>query len=815
MRSSFMLESVLSDLRLAIRLLSKQPLFTLITILTLAIGIGANSAIFSVVENVLVRPLPYPHPERLVMMAQNEAEISNRMISYPNFVDWRERNDVFDSLSTVRDFDMTVTDGSSLGVITIQIVAADYFKVLGLNPLIGRGFSIEDERSHSNVAIISKGFWREHFGADEQILGRQINLNRTLFTIIGVMPDVPYAQPAAPLWLLIGGDWAYFRWARDHREERTAGYVVGRLKPGVEIGRAREKMNDISAELLRNYPRENAGGSGVSVVYLQDSLTDNVRPALLLLWGSVSLVLLIACANVASLLLARALSRRREAAICAALGASRVRIMRQAITESLVLAVPGGGVGLLFAFCLMSLYGSLNYRIGPGVGYMGLDGYAVAFTFALALLAGLGFGVVSAWYGSSVNLHLLGREGSRTFIIRSNTKGIGVALRNLIVIVEIAMALALLVSAGLMIKSFVRLARSPLGFDPHQVTALELNLPFGRYDKRSDRNGFFRQLLVRVAALPGVESVSIASSKPGFPDKLQNDIYPEDHPRLRPGEIINVDWDPVTEDYFATMKIGILRGRSFAQEEVDEGRPVVVVDESLAKRFWPGQDALGKWIKYDSAEKHQIVGIASDVKRFRSKLQPLIKIYTPFGRAKVLQSVLLIRTPLTDRRGLIAAVTATAQGLDSDIPVNRLEAMDGLLAEVAMPVKLCTALLACFSIIATVLAASGLYGLISYLVTERTREIGVRMAIGASRRQIVTLIMAQGLRLTALGMFIGLGMSVVMTRVMTSLLYGVSARDPVTLLATALLLGLVAALGCLIPTLRATRIDPARALQCD
>ncbi|HUK91680.1 MAG TPA: ABC transporter permease, partial [Blastocatellia bacterium] len=343
-----------SDLGLATRRLSKQPLFSLVAILTLAAGIGANSAIFTVVKNVLISPLPYPNSERLVMMAENDNDISNRMISYPNFVDWRERNDVFDSISTVRDLDMSLTDGGAEvvtagGVVTAKIVAADYFKVLGLNPLAGRDFSRDDERAASHVALISQSFWREHFRGDPSILGQSISLNRVPFTIIGVMADGPHSPSNAPIWLLVGGDWGYFNWGRSHRSERSAGFVIGRLKPGVDITQARDRINLISADLFRSYPIENAGGARVTVVSLRDALTSNLRPALLLLSAAVGLLLLIACANVASLLLARAASRRREAAILAALGASRARIIRQALTESLVLSVLGGVTGLVLA----------------------------------------------------------------------------------------------------------------------------------------------------------------------------------------------------------------------------------------------------------------------------------------------------------------------------------------------------------------------------------------------------------------------------------------------------------------------------------
>ena len=805
-----------SDLGLATRRLSKQPLFGLVAILTLAAGIGANSAIFTVVKNVLISPLPYPNSERLVMMAENDNDISNRMISYPNFVDWRERNDVFDSISTVRDLDMSLTDGGAEvvtagGVVTAKIVAADYFKVLGLNPLAGRDFSRDDERAASHVALISQSFWREHFRGDPSILGQSISLNRVPFTIIGVMADAPHSPSNAPIWLLVGGDWGYLNWGRSHRSERSAGFVIGRLKPGVDITQARDRINLISADLFRTYPVENAGGGRVTVLSLRDALTSNLRPALLLLSAAVGLLLLIACANVASLLLARAASRRREAAILAALGASRARIIRQAVTESLALSVLGGVTGLVFAGGLITLYGSLRYPVAPAAQGLGLDKYVAGFTLSLSLLTGLVFGLVSGLYVSKPTLGVLGSDGGHTMTMG----GSGSRVRNLIVTAEIAMALTLLTCAGLMINSFVRLLRSPLGFNSHSVTAIDLNLPYGRYDQRADRSRLFRQLIDQVAARPGVQSVSISSSSPGFPDQFQNDIFPEDHPRLQPGEIINVDWTPVTEGYFATTGVPILRGRTFTQKEVDDGSPVVIVDQTLAERFWPRKDALGKWIKYDSPQPHQIIGIAGPVKRFGSTLQPLIKIYTPFDRANVLHSVLLIRTAIPNPAGLTAAVADIAQRLDPDIPIVKAETMDDLLSQAAAPARFYAISMGCFAAMATLLAVCGLYALLSYLVAERTREIGIRMAIGASRRQVVTLIMTRGMKLTAVGVGIGIVASIASSRLISTALFGISATDPTTLILTALVFFAVAAAGCLAPTLRASRIDPMRALQCE
>jgi putative ABC transport system permease protein len=801
-------DDYLYDLRLSLRSLIKTPVFTAVAILTLALGIGANVSIFSLIESILLRPLPYDQPEQLIMMSEGGDDISNRMISYPNFLDWREGNQAFAFISTMRDVDLALTEGGSLEVVTARVVAADYFGgVMRIPPILGRDFTSDDEKSRSPVVEISNRFWRRHFGADPQVLGKTISLNRSTFTVIGVVPDVSFSDAAPPLWLLVGGRWGDFNWGRDHREDRTAGYVIGRLKPSVTTDQARQNMASVCGELFKQYPVHNAGGPRPNLLSLKDSLVGDLRPALLILFGAVGLVFLIACANVANLLLARGLSRQKEVAIRAALGAGRRHILRQVLAESLLLAVAGGSAGLLLADSILLIYRSWGRQVGPMQHGPAINLYVIAFTTAISLLAGLSFGLLSAWHASKGDLNILMREGGRT------ASGRG-AFRNVIVVSEMALALVLFIGAGLLIKSLERLIESDPGFNPKHLVTMDLNLPYGRYEKKDERSRLFRQVAEGVGSLPGVESVSISSSHPGFPDRLQNDIFPEDHPPLQRGELINVDWAPVSEDYFKATQIQIEKGRSFTREEVDQGLPVVVVDANLAARFWPGQEALGKWIKYDSPTKHEIVGIARPVQRYGSELQPLIKIYTPLGRATVLQAALSIRGSATDLRGLATAINDRIHSLDSDIAASRVETMEALLAAVAAPMRFNTILLGLFAAIAGGLAVSGLYGVIAYIVSERTREIGIRMAIGASRRDVVALILGNGLRLTLIGIAVGAAASVAVTRLMKNLLFGVSTSDPMVFIGMCLILVFVAMMASVVPTLKATRIDPAVALRC-
>jgi putative ABC transport system permease protein len=801
------LENFLRDIRTSLRSLVRQPSFTSVAVITLAIGIGACSAVFSVIQSVLIAPLPYDHSEQLVMMSESGDDVEHRMVSYQNFVDWRDRNQVFESISTIRDFELSITEGAEPQPVTTKIVAAGYFRVLHLTPLIGRDFTLDDERTRSRVAIISNSFWQSRFGGDPDVVGRSIDLDRLAFTIVGVMPDTTHSAAGTPIWLLIGGDWGYFNWGRDHRDERTAGYVIGRLKPEVTIQQARENMAAVSSRLAREFPVHNAGANRVDMVSLRESLTGQVRTALLFLMAAVALVLLIACANVANLLLARSLSRRREIAIHAALGAGRGRIIRNALSESLLLAAAAACCGLLIAYSLIRLYNALNYRVEPVGGNPRVNLLVITFAISISMLTGLLSGLSSAWNGSRVDLYLLTKQGA------GDVRAGRLSLRGSLVIAEIAMAVVLLTGAGLLAKSFRRLIESPLGFDPHNTIAVDLNLPYGKYESREGRSAFYRQVLERVSALPGVQSVSLSSEHPGLADGMQTDIYPEGHPPIRRGDLINVDWSPVTEDFFNTMQIQILRGRPFTRQEVDLGSPVVLIDETLANRFWPRTDPVGKWIKYDSPDKHEVIGVVREVTHYGSEMHPLIKIYTPFGRATLLRSVLFVRAAGIELRSLTAAISREVKACDQDVVAARAVPIQELLAEVAAPMKFNMILLGIFSVLAVALAISGLYGFIAYLVTGRTHEIGIRMAIGASRRNILGLVALQSLKFILVGMACGAVVSMALARLMKSLLFGINPTDPLTLLLTCSLLGVVALLACLVPALKAIKIDPTTALR--
>ncbi|HKF54582.1 MAG TPA: ABC transporter permease [Blastocatellia bacterium] len=797
--------SMFDDMRHAIRALLRAPQFTLAAVVTLALGIGMNTAIFSVVNAVLLRPLPYPGAERLLWMAET-GEVSNRFVSYANFKDWRDSNESFAAISTVRSWPFTLTGTGEPRGLAAQMVAPGFFKVLGAEPALGRVFTADDESAGSLVTVISDAFWRSSLGADPAAVGRTIALDDKAFQVIGIMPPGFEYQSPSPLWVLVGGGWSSGNW--NERDVRMAGYVIGRLKPGVTIAQARSDMSRISEGLIQQYPVANAGNHRIEMTSLADSITRDARPLLLSLLGAVGLVLLIACANVANLLLARAVTRHKEMAVRIALGASQARIVRQLLAESIPLSLAGGLAGLLVAWWTIDLLLRLAPPSIPRLEGLSIDWRVLGFTLVISLSIGFIFGLSPAGQISRKDLNSAMRANSPT-----GTGPRGDAWRSGLVVIEMALALILLGGCGLMIRSMVRLLDSNPGFDPSEVVTMKLVVPSTRYGNKSQTAVLYRELLERVAALPGVEHASISNNLPGIEDGWQTDIFPEGHQRLAPGELINVDWSIVTEDYFATMKIPVLRGRTFTDAEVQNGSPVVLVDESLAREFWPQGDAVGKHILYDSPDRHEIIGIVKSTSVFGSEVRPRIKIYTPVGRSYLTKAVLSIRGPANLSRNLSDSVTAETRAVDSSLPVWDVADLDELLSRQVSPRRFGTALVTIFAGLALILAAIGIFGVASYSVAQRTGEIGVRMALGAARSDISKMILWQGLKQASIGVLLGLGGWLALAKSVKSLLYGIGAADPATLIAAAALMALTALAACYIPAKRAAELDPLAALR--
>lgn len=797
------IETLLSDIRFALRGLRKQPVLTGVAILTLALGIGANTAMFSVINTVLLRPLPYPNPDRLVWMNESGDEVANRMLSYPNFVDWNARNHTFEAMSTYRTWTMTLTGVDQPTNLDAGMVAADYFKVMGVTPIRGRAFTAEDDRPGATpVAIISYAFWQKYFAGDQAVVGRTVALDDSAFTIIGVMPEDFAHQGPPPLWIPIGP----MNWK--DRDVRIGGNVIGRLKPGVTVEQARADINAVARQLAQEHPTANAGANRVNVLSLQERITGNVRTPLWILFGAVGLVLLIACGNLANLMLARAVTRRREFAIRAAMGATRVRVIRQLLVESVLLALLGGAAGLIVASWSMAMLTKVAREIVPRLDQLHLNYRVLIFNLAVSFASGIIFGLAPAWRFSKPDLQET---------LKDNNSGSGERqgkrLRGSLVIAEIALATILLSGAGLLIRSLIHLANSNVGFNSQNVLTFDLNVARSRYKGEGELARFQQEILDGVSALPGVESASMSVELPGGGSGWTTDIAPEGHAPLKRGELINVDWAIVSRDYFRTMRIPILRGRTFTRDEDAEGKPVLLIDENLARKFWPNEDAIGKHIGYDSPTRHEVIGIVKEVGIYGSDEKPLIKIYTPLGRAVPRGMVLSVRSQTSDATLLAPAITNTIHTLDKDLPISELATFDQILSREASPRRLNTGLLSLLALLALLLAAIGIYGVLAYSVAQRTREVGLRMALGAARGDVLRLFVGQGMKLVLAGLVIGLLGSFALTRLMTSLLFGVRPTDAVTLIAVAVALVMAALPACYLPARRATKVDPLVALR--
>ncbi|HKP86340.1 MAG TPA: ABC transporter permease [Blastocatellia bacterium] len=817
------MEKLFQDLRYGIRVLAKSPGLAFVAIITLALGIGANTAIFSVVNAVLLRPLPYEHPERLALVWETNPKIQIGFDLLPasagSFTDWRNQSQSFEDLSLVSGTAFNLTGTTVPEKLTGASVSASFFKLLGVEPAVGRTFTEEEDRAGANrVVVISHSLWQSRWAGDPDIVGKTLTLDNNSYTVIGIMPkgfnypkatDLPsYFQlpPRTELWTPM----ALTNELSINRGNHNYG-VLARLKPGVTIEQAQSEMTAISQDAEQKYPI--AAGWGAKVVSLEEQSIGDIRLILLVLLGAVGFVLLIACANVANLLLARATSRQKEIAIRTALGASRLQIIRQLLTESMLLALLGGGFGILMAVWGIDALLALSPGNLPRIDEVNIDVAVIGFTFASSLLTGVIFGLAPAVQVSKTNLHEFLKEGARG----STGGGRANRVRSLLVVSEIALSLILLIGAGLMIRSFVRLMNVNPGFNPQNVLTMQIFLPQSKYSQDRDRTAFFKQVINRVEALPGVETAGAITHLPlsGMEESGNFSIEGRDS-EASAAALTTADIRAISPNYFRTMGIPIMMGRDFTEADSEQSAPVAIISESMAARYFPGEDPIGKRIKRGSAVANYnwptIVGVAADVKHSALEKQSRPHLYFPYLQSPFGYMVIVARTS-TNPESLATAASKAVWAVDKDQPVSNVKTMDHYLSEAVASRRFYMTLLGVFASVAMVLAAVGIYGVMSYSITQRTHEIGIRMALGAAERDVLKLVVGQAMLLAAVGVGIGMIASFALTRVLSSFLYGVTATDPLTFLAVSALLAGVALGACLVPARRAMKVDPMVALR--
>lgn len=802
------------DVRHALRALRRSPGFVAVAVLTLALGIGANSAMFSVVYSALLRPLPYRDGDRLAVLDETTPKVGEVSVSYPDFLDWRSQTRRLSGMAFVHSvgFDLVGTDRPV--TVSGEAVSANFLSLLGVRPALGRDFtSSEEEPGAAPVALLSHALWQSRYGADPGVLGRTITLDARTFTIVGVLPagfrsldDLDVLLPIG-VWRAANADAAADRGSRGDAE------VVGRLAPGSSLADARVEMSAIAARLAREYPASN-DRFGAKVVPVRDYLVGNVRPSLLVLFGAVLFVLLIACGNVANLLLARGAGRAREIALRVALGASRVRIVSQLLVESLVLALLGGGLGLLLAAGGLRALAALVPKALLGGGAIGLNGTVLLFTAGTILVVALLFGTVPALRFARPDVHAELRErGSTTSGGASHGR-----LRALHAGSEITLALVLLTGAGLMMKTMVRLSSVDPGFRVDRVETMEIDLRARRYDDDVAKLGFWRPVLERIRALPGVRSAAVGTVVPLTGYHNRTDITIEGMPLPRAGMFPHPDYHFVSPGYLATLEIPLIRGRDFGQADRAGAPPVALVNAALARRYFPGRDPVGKRFMFGhpsagkAPEWVTIVGEVGDTKLYGLANPARLEVYLPYLQYPPGEGTLLVKSK-GDPGALASAIRGIVTSVDPDQPVGAVSTMSELRSRSVGDRRMTLILLGIFSGLAVLLAAIGVYGVIAYSASRRVPEMAVRMALGAQRRDVLRLVLAQSGRIALAGIGVGVAAALALTRLMTGLLYGVSPFDPLTVVAAAALLGSIALLAGYLPARRAARVDPMRVLR--
>jgi putative ABC transport system permease protein len=790
------MRNFIQDLRYAIRMMAKRPGFTLVASLTLALGVGANTAIFSAVNAILLKPLPFPDSEQLVDLAETFKPANWGTVSVPTLEDWKSQNTVFAGISAYLSTSFNLEGGDSPQRIPGLNVESNYFDVLGVKPSLGRAFLPgEDVAGHERVVVLSDQLWRRNFAGNPEVLNQTIRLNGQQYTVIGVMPPElsalhPLVQMWSPLVFPEG----------DRLSRGTHKYpVIGRLKAGVTLAQAREQMDTIAQHLDEQYKT----GRGIRLTQIEELWVAGVRSPLLMMMVAVGFVLLIACTNVANLLLARATVRRREIGIRIALGAGRRRLIQQFLTEGLLLSIIGSLMGIALAWWSMGLLGQIASPFLPRSEEIRIDSRVLLFTLAVSILTSVVFGLIPSLQAGRTNVQETLKEGGNTMSVAA----VGGWLRPLLVIVELAAAVVLLIGAGLMIRSILRIRQVEPGLKPQNLLTAKLSLPREKYTNAESTIRFYDQVLERVSNLPGVESAGVVSHLP-IEERGYNGNISVEGKTYPPNESPLVEFRVVSQDYFQAANIPLLRGRMFSRDEGDDKQPVVVINEAMAKQIWPNEDPIGKRVEQQAS----VIGVVGDIKNYGLLHAPVAEMYVPYTLKNFWPDMrwnmrLLVRSTL-DAGSIAAAVRREIQAVDPAQPIYSVRTMDLVIENTVRDKSLNTTLLTVFAGVSLLLAMIGVYGVMSYTVAQHTREIGIRMALGAQPRAILKLILGRGLVLVSVGGGIGVLASFGLTRFMQNMLFGVTPTDALTFVMIVLLLGVVALLACLIPATRAMRVDP-------
>jgi predicted permease len=814
------METLKQDLAYALRLLTKNPRFTAVAVLSLAIGIGATTAIFSVTNSLLLRPLPYKDADRLVILWNRSPGLNvvQDWFSPGQYLDIKAENQSFEEVAATIDSSFNLTGQGQPYRVEGARVSSSLFPLLGTQPIMGRAFTAdEDEAGKTTTAILSYGFWQQQFGGDPKVVGKTLLLNGNSIEIVGVMPRdfilnkevMPTVNKISNAQILLS---LPMGWGKRITRTNEDYNIFGRLRPGVTVAQAQADVDRIVSGMKQQYPNNYPPGSGfmISVVPLLQQVVGEVRRPLLILLGAVGFVLLIACSNVANLQLARAAVRQKEIAVRAAVGAVRSRIIRQLLTESVVLSLVGGLLGLLLAFAVTRLLRSVGPDTLPRLSEIGVDSRVLAFTFFVALLTGIIFGLAPALRASRVDLNGVLKEGGRSSVGKGHHR-----LRSLFVVVQVALSLVLLIGAGLLVRSYQRIQDSNPGFNPRNVLSLRLSLPNAKYKGPAVTN-FYKQLAERIKALPGVEATGTSYSLPMSSVALAwGPITIEGYVPKNSADFIMSNERFVSPGYFPALGVPLVRGRYFDERDVKGAAETVIVNENLAQRFWPNQDPLGKRLqRADKETWRTVVGVVRDTKEFSVDDEPPISVYHPHEQFPIGTMFVVIRTAI-DPAQMTAAVTREIQSLDPELPAFEFMTMDQRLSQSLARRRFSTFLLGAFAVVALILAAIGIYGVIAYSVTQRTQEIGIRIALGARPVKIMGMVVRQSLILTMVGVVAGLAGAYALTRIMASLLYGVSATDLPTFVVPPLVLGAIALVASYFPARRAARVDPTIALRSE